>query len=76
MGWLTVRQARERLSNAVSLDLIYDLLSSAELLGTKIGGRVLVDEDSLADLINKGRVEVMSAVMPDKTDKKSRRRTR
>lgn len=60
MPWITVGEAREQLGNAVGLSTLYLLLRKGQLVGTKIGGKILVDTDSLADLIEKGRVALIS----------------
>lgn len=60
MAWITVSEAQRRLDGAVSLGTIYRMIKSGELLGTVIRGRVLADDQSLANLINKGRLRAMS----------------
>lgn len=58
MAWMKVSAARDALNGAVSVQTLYSLLEKGELLGTKIGGVILVDSDSLAELVSQGTVDV------------------
>lgn len=59
MGWISVRQARQRLGNAVGWKFVASLARRGKVLASEVEGRILIDEDSLDDLIAKGRVDVL-----------------
>jgi excisionase family DNA binding protein len=59
MGWISVSEARRRLGGAVSLHFVYDLARRGTVDATQIGGRILIDEDSLNRLISLGRLNVL-----------------
>lgn len=73
MAWISVKEARQRLDNAVGLSTIYKLLSSGKLKGTKIGGKVLVDDGSIDRLVDSGRVLVLAGVERNKPFPPSRK---
>lgn len=67
MGWIKVSEARRRLNNAVSVQSLYNLLRRGKVRGTQIGGIKLIDEDSLADLIRRGEIGILTRKVPNPT---------
>ncbi|MBA4190275.1 MAG: hypothetical protein C0467_20000 [Planctomycetaceae bacterium] len=49
--YLSVKQVVQRLNNAVSIKLIYKLIATGKLRANKVTGKVLIDEESLVELI-------------------------
>ena len=73
MPWITVREARESVSNRVGTSTIHRLLKSGEVEGTQIAGRVLVDLASWTDYVARGRIAILSGEIPDKKSRVKRR---
>ena len=51
-SYLSVRQCVKRLNGAVSAKLLYKLIASGKLRANKRLGKVLVEEDSLVELMD------------------------
>lgn len=50
-SYLSVRQVVERLNGAVSAKLVYKLIATGKLRANRATGKVLVEEESLAELM-------------------------
>lgn len=50
-SYLSVRQVVERLNGAVSAKLVYKLIDAGKLRANRATGKVLVEEDSLIELM-------------------------
>jgi hypothetical protein len=49
--YLSVRQVVEKLNDAVSVKLVYKLIAQGKLRANRATGKVLVEEDSLIELM-------------------------
>ena len=49
--YLSVRQVVEKLNGAISVKLVYKLIDQGKLRANRATGKVLVEEDSLDELI-------------------------
>jgi hypothetical protein len=70
-SYLSVQQVVERLNGAVSAKLIYKLVARGKLRANKATGKVLVEEDSLVELLGGGK-----PVVPEMPPPPLRRRGR
>jgi hypothetical protein len=59
-SYLSVRQCVQRLNGAVSAKLIYVLISKGKLRANRAMGKILVEEDSLVELIE-GKLKPLPA---------------
>lgn len=50
-SYLSVRQVVQRLNGSISVKLVYKLISNGKLRGNRATGKVLVEEDSLTELM-------------------------
>ncbi|GEM_PF-3672543 len=50
-SYLSVRQVVQRLNGAVSVKLVYKLIAEGKLRANRATGKVLVEEDSLIELM-------------------------
>lgn len=62
-SYLSVKQVRERLNNAVSVKLIYRLVEQGKLRANRATGKVLIEEESLIELLE-GQVSKPVPEMP------------
>jgi hypothetical protein len=63
-SYLSVRQVVQRLNNAVSAKLVYKLVSQGKLRANRATGKLLVEEDSLVELLDGPRSEPVPQVPP------------
>jgi hypothetical protein len=49
--YLSVKQVREMLNNAISVKLVYKLIAQGKLRANRATGKVLVEEESLVELM-------------------------
>jgi hypothetical protein len=63
-SYLSVRQVVERLNNAVSAKLVYKLISQGKLRANRATGKLLVEEDSLVELLDGPRNEPVPEMPP------------
>jgi hypothetical protein len=54
-SYISVRQVVQRLNGAVSVKLIYKLVGQGKLRGNRATGKLLVEEDSLVELMEGNR---------------------
>ena len=54
-SYMSVRQVVQRLNGAVSVKLIYKLVEQGRLRGNRATGKLLVEEDSLIELMEGNR---------------------
>lgn len=50
-SYLSVRQVVQRLNGAISIKLVYKLVAQGRLRGNRATGKLLVEEDSLIELL-------------------------
>lgn len=59
MAWISVKDARAKLDNAVSLQTIYRMVHTGELAATRLRGKILVDAESLERLMKVKGLELL-----------------
>lgn len=64
MGWISVKDARAKVDNAVSLQTVYQLVHSGLVRGVKIRGRILVDDEDLAAYVKRAGLKVLRPAAP------------
>ena len=50
-SYLSVRQVVQRLNGSISVKLVYKLVSQGKLRGNRATGKLLIEEDSLVELM-------------------------
>jgi hypothetical protein len=63
-SYLSVKQVVERLNGAISVKLVYKLIEQGKLRANRATGKVLVEEDSLVELMEGPRKPVVEEEPP------------
>lgn len=53
MPWISVKDARAKVSDGVSLQTIYTIVHSGEVKAIRLRGKILLDEDSFDNYLKK-----------------------
>lgn len=62
MPWISVTEARKRLDHAVSNQTLYRLVHQGKVKATRVLGKILLDLDSLNELVVKAGFQVITAL--------------
>jgi excisionase family DNA binding protein len=63
-SYLSVKQVVERLNGAISVKLVYKLIEQGKLRANRATGKVLVEEDSLIELMEGPPKPVVPEMLP------------
>jgi excisionase family DNA binding protein len=63
-SYLSVKQVVERLNRAISVKLVYKLIEQGKLRANRATGKVLIEEDSLVELMEGSAKEPVPELSP------------
>lgn len=72
-SYLSVRQVVQKLNGSISVKLVYKLISNGKLRVNRATGKVLVEEESLAELMD-GKPHVPTVSEPSPRSRQRERR--